>query len=78
MGCGGSTGRNVQMGANGEQLEGMPEDRPVGAEEPYEPLTQKQINARIECCDTPQLWKLGSSGIEMKYAYLSQRGAHSV
>ena len=40
----------------------------------YSPLTQEEVNARIQCSDGTLRYELGKTGISLRYAYLSQRG----
>ena len=44
------------------------------AADDYQPLSQEEVNARIQCCDKTQHFTLGKTGIKLRYAYLSQRG----
>merc|ERR1712224_1009230 len=48
-----------------DQLEGIVE---------YQPLTQEEVNARIQCSSKPAIFPLGKTGYSLRYAYLSQRG----
>eukprot|EP00965_Chrysotila_dentata_P177474 5862088-Pleurochrysis_carterae.AAC.2 len=66
MGCNGSTSKDaVQGGANHHDNH---------EEDDYQPLTQEEVNARIQCCDSTLYYDLGESNYKLRYAYLSQRG----
>ena len=68
MGCGGSKeepSKSQQSGGGGNADD---------EEEDYNPLTQDEVNARIQCSDGTITYKLGETGITLRYAYLSQRG----
>jgi len=69
MGCAGSSPKEADgSGANGG-YEGN-----EGEEEEYQPLTQEEVNARIQCSSKPSIFPLGKTGYSLRYAYLSQRG----
>lgn len=66
MGCGGSkdaTGRTVLASRGSGDADGD-----------FNPLSEDEVNARIVCSPKAELFKLGDSGITLRYAYLSQRG----
>ena len=66
MGCGGSkdaTGRTVLASRGSGDGDGD-----------FNPLSEDEVNARIVCSPKAELFKLGDSGITLRYAYLSQRG----
>jgi serine/threonine protein phosphatase PrpC len=46
----------------------------IDEQDEYKPLTDEEVNARIVCSPKSELFKLGDSGISLRYAYLSQRG----
>ena len=70
MGCGGSkAGSKEHEGSNDPHNEEGQEE-----EGDYNPLTEDEVNARIVCSKAAELFKLGESGITLRYAYLSQRG----
>ena len=66
MGCAGSTSKDAT-----EDVQGSAPDE---EEEDFNPLTDDELTARIVCSKEPELFKLGDSGITLRYAYLSQRG----
>ena len=68
MGCAGSAQKE-----HGEADAGAGGYDDQGGEE-YQPLTQDEVNARIQCCDKTQHFTLAETGITLRYAYLSQRG----
>ena len=68
MGCAGSAQEE-----HGEADAGAGGYDDQGGEE-YQPLTQDEVNARIQCCDKTQHFTLAETGITLRYAYLSQRG----
>ena len=68
MGCAGSAQKE-----HGETDAGAGGYDDQGGEE-YQPLTQDEVNARIQCCDKTQHFTLAETGITLRYAYLSQRG----
>eukprot|EP00966_Prymnesium_polylepis_P111560 2580688-Prymnesium_polylepis.1 len=71
MGCAGSksadSNEETKQGQGGEGGENEEEGD-------YSPLTQEEVNARIQCSDGQQHFALGSTGLTLRYAYLSQRG----
>ena len=74
MGCAGSSSKDAVEdqkpagGGDGGYNDGQDD-------EDYQPLTQEEVNARIQCSDgAHELYTLGKSGITLRYAYLSQRG----
>ena len=69
MGCGGSKAESAPTGGNDHNNEDGQEE-----EGDYNPLTEDEVNARIVCSKAAELFKLGDSGITLRYAYLSQRG----
>jgi hypothetical protein len=69
MGCGGSKAESAPTGGNDHNNDDGQEE-----EGDYNPLTEDEVNARIVCSKSPELFKLGDSGITLRYAYLSQRG----
>jgi len=72
MGCAGSSAKDsADDHGNGGEGAGGYDDQ---AEDEYQPLTQEEVNARIQCCDSTQHFTLGSTGFKLRYAYLSQRG----
>ena len=69
MGCAGSSpkeadGSNAHGGYQGNEAE----------EEEYQPLTEEEVNARIQCSSKASVFPLGKTGYSLRYAYLSQRG----
>ena len=66
MGCAGST-QKENGDADGKEYDEQ-------QEEDYQPLTQEEVNARIQCCDKTQHFTLGKTNFMLRYAYLSQRG----
>ena len=72
MGCAGSKSDDVGGGGGGGGGQGGYDDQ--GQEDDYNPLTQDEVNARIQCSDGTITYKLGETGITLRYAYLSQRG----
>ena len=71
MGCAGSKA-SVHEPAGGDVYgqQGPPQEE----EDDYNPLTQDEVNARIVCSESAELFPLGNSGVTLRYAYLSQRG----
>jgi len=72
MGCAGSKA-SVHEPAGGDGLYGQ-QGPPQEEEDDYNPLTQDEVNARIVCSESAELFPLGNSGVTLRYAYLSQRG----
>ena len=65
MGCAASKPEPAQQQSQDDQQD---------EEGDYNPLTEDEVNARIVCSPKAELFKLGKSGITLRYAYLSQRG----
>ena len=66
MGCGGSKPDDKGDGHSGDGYQDDNDD--------YSPLTADEVNARIVCSETFELFPLGKTGVTLRYAYLSQRG----
>jgi len=70
MGCANSSSKQPPSDQGGH---GGGSDEPE-EEEAYNPLTEDEVNARIVCSREAEIFKLGTSKIALRYAYLSQRG----
>jgi len=60
--------------ATEEVVDVAPAKAPAAEEEAEGPLTKEEIAERITCSDEIQRFKLGSTGVTLRYAYVSQRG----
>lgn len=69
MGCSGSKSHDAHEGGKGHGGDGDGED-----DRDYNPLTQEEVNARIQSSDGTLNFPLGQTGLSLRYAYLSQRG----
>merc|ERR1740117_1652790 len=67
MGCAGSAQKEKGETDHAGGYDGQ------GGEE-YQPLTQDEVNARIQCCDKTLHFTLSETGIKLRYGFLSQRG----
>ena len=73
MGCASSSNKDpVDQPHGGGSGGGGGDD--YGDEDDYQPLTQEEVNARIQCSDKPTLYNFPAKGLTLRYAYLSQRG----
>ena len=63
MGCAGSKSDDVSGGASGGRQGGYDDQ---GQEDDYNPLTQDEVNARIQCSDGTITYKLGETGITLR------------